>query len=213
MMNSYKKQNGFSLVELMVGIAISLIVLAGAGGFYVSTLVANSSRMTIQRADQTLRTLMDYMVSEIRRANYAASGTTLAGSFFPTVGTSNDCVTFSHSTAVNTVDNLGVITTSADNETFYGFAFANNAIYVSKVDKTVPNTIIPISCTSFNSAAINWSMATDPNTFKVTSFTVDSSTYPIIKLYIAGTVANEKTTSGVLLARSINATVKIRNIK
>lgn len=211
MKNIYQKQKGFSLVELMVGIAISLIVLAGVGSFYVNTLIANSSKMTVQRADQTLRGLMDYMVSEVRRANYGEIGTTLAGSFSPATGTSNTCVTFSHSTAVNTVDNSGVITTSTDNETFYGFALANNAIYVSKVNKTVPNTIIPISCASFSATALNWTIATDPNTLAVTNFTVDSSAYPVIKLYLAGTVVNQKTAAGVLITRSVNAIVKIRN--
>ena len=211
MKNVYRKQKGFSLVELMVGIAISLIVLAGAGSFYVNTLLSNSSKMTVQRADQTLRALMDYMVSEVRRANYAEIGTTLAGSFSPATGASNTCMTFSHSTAVSSANNSGLVTTSIDNETFYGFALANNAIYVSKVNKTVPNTIIPISCTSFSATALNWTMANDPNTLAVTNFTVDSSAYPVIKLYLVGTVVNQKTAVGVVITRSVSAIVKIRN--
>ena len=212
MINLHKKENGFSIIELMVGIAISIIILAGVGSFYINTLISSSSKMTVQHADQTLRALMDYMVSEIRRANHAKIGSTLAGTFSPAIGTSNTCVTFSHSTGVNTVDNSGAVATSADTETFYGFALANNAIYISKVNQAVPNTIIPISCASFSITNVNWSIATDPSTLAVTNFTVDSSAYPVIKLQLAGTVVNQKTTTGAFLTRSINATVKIRNI-
>lgn len=199
-----QKQKGFSLVELMVGIAVSLVVLAGVGSFYVNTLFASSSKASVQGADQTLRALMDYMVSEIRRANYAAVGTTLAGSFSPASGATNTCVTFSHSTAPATADTFGNVTVSADSETYYGFALASSAIYVSK-------TVTPISCASFSASALNWSVATDPNTLAITSFTVDSSAYPVVKLYLAGTVVNQKTAAGAALSRSANAVVKIRN--
>lgn len=204
MMALHQKQKGFSLVELMVGIAVSLVVLAGVGNFYINTLFASSSKASVQGADQTLRALMDYMVSEIRRANYAAVGTTLAGSFSPASGATNTCVTFSHSTAPATADAFGSVTVSADSETYYGFALANSAIYVSK-------TVTPISCASFSTTAPNWSVATDPNTLAITSFTVDSSAYPVVKLYLAGTVVNQKTAAGTALSRSANAVVKIRN--
>ena len=204
MMASNKRQKGFSLVELMVGIAVSLIVLAGVGSFYVNTLFASSSKASVQGADQTLRALMDYMVSEIRRANYAAVGTTLAGSFSPASGATNSCVTFSHSTALATADTSGNVTASADSEAYYGFALANSAIYVSK-------TVTPISCASFSTTALNWSLATDPSTLLITNFTVDSSAYPVVKLYLAGTVVNQKTSAGAALSRSANAVVKIRN--
>ena len=204
MMALHQKQKGFSLVELMVGIAVSLVVLAGVGNFYINTLFSSSSKASVQGADQTLRALMDYMVSEIRRANYAAVGTTLAGSFSPASGATNTCVTFSHSTAPATADAFGSVTVSADSETYYGFALANSAIYVSK-------TVTPISCASFSTTAPNWSVATDPNTLAITSFTVDSSAYPVVKLYLAGTVVNQKTAAGTALSRSANAVVKIRN--
>ena len=204
MMALHQKQKGFSLVELMVGIAVSLVVLAGVGNFYINTLFASSSKASVQGADQTLRALMDYMVSEIRRANYAAVGTTLAGSFSPASGATNTCVTFSHSTAPATADAFGSVTVSADSETYYGFALANSAIYVSK-------TVTPISCASFSTTAPNWSVATDPTTLAITSFTVDSSAYPVVKLYLAGTVVNQKTAAGTALSRSANAVVKIRN--
>ena len=204
MMALHQKQKGFSLVELMVGIAVSLVVLAGVGNFYINTLFASSSKASVQGADQTLRALMDYMVSEIRRANYAAVGTTLAGSFSPASGATNTCVTFSHSTAPATADAFGSVTVSADSETYYGFALANSAIYVSK-------TVTPISCASFSTTTPNWSVATDPNTLAITSFTVDSSAYPVVKLYLAGTVVNQKTAAGTALSRSANAVVKIRN--
>lgn len=207
-----KKEQGFSLVELMVGIAISIIVLAGIGSFYVNTLIANASKVTMQRADQTLRVLMDHMVSEIRRANYTDMGTVLAGSFEPITGKSNNCVTFSHSSAIKTIDALGTITSSVDSEAFYGFALADNAIYISKVIKAVPNSIIPISCALFTATKVNWSIVTDPNALVITNFNVDLSSYPVVKLYLAGTVVNQKTATGDALTRSANAVVKIRNI-
>lgn len=204
MMAAFNKQKGFSLVELMVGIAVSLVVLAGVGSFYVNTLFASSSKASVQGADQTLRALMDYMVSEIRRANYAAVGTTLAGSFSPASGAANTCVTFSHSTALANADVSGNVTVTADSETYYGFALANSAIYVSK-------TVTPISCATFSVTAANWSLASDPSTLSITSFTVDSSAYPVVKLSLAGTVVNQKTSAGTALSRSANAVVKIRN--
>ena len=140
-MKNYKitqhSQKGFTLVELMVGVAIALVVLTGAGGLLVSTLISNSNKIIGQRVDQNMRVLTAYMTDEIRRAGYADNTTNGTGVLLDTLTISADktCITFSHAKPMLTTKG-GVITVTYP-ETFYGFRLANNAVYIRKNDSAI----------------------------------------------------------------------------
>lgn len=64
------QQKGFNLVELMVGLIISLIVLGGAMYVFIGNSESNIFQMRSTRFVQQMRDVMDRMVSDIRRAGY-----------------------------------------------------------------------------------------------------------------------------------------------
>jgi type IV pilus assembly protein PilW len=70
-MNAYKCQSrGFSLVELMISLAIGLIVVTAVLAFTLSSLTANSEYVQSTRLSQELRNSMDFISRELRRAGY-----------------------------------------------------------------------------------------------------------------------------------------------
>lgn len=64
------KNKGFTLVELMVGMAISLIIMAGA--VYVFQQITRSSLYETRqaRATQQLREISNFIVKDVRRSGY-----------------------------------------------------------------------------------------------------------------------------------------------
>ena len=64
---------GFTLVELLVALALGLLVIAAALGFFLQLLRAGTETVLATRLQQELRTTMSLVVAEVRRAR--ASGT------------------------------------------------------------------------------------------------------------------------------------------
>lgn len=71
-MLSRSRQTGLSLVELMVGLVVGLIVVAGAGAMYVTTVRGQSYGLRAAKLNQDLRATMSVIASDIRRAGYWA---------------------------------------------------------------------------------------------------------------------------------------------
>ncbi len=63
---------GFSLVELMVGIAVGLVVLVGLSSVYVNSVRGGRTTTAANQLNQEMRALMDIMVNDLRRAGYWA---------------------------------------------------------------------------------------------------------------------------------------------
>ena len=74
----HNRSAGFSLIELMLAIALGLVVLGSVTSVLVSNLVTNSSNMQIIRLDQDLRAVMLMMTRDIRRAGSRDSDTAIA---------------------------------------------------------------------------------------------------------------------------------------
>lgn len=93
---------GFTLIELMIALAVSLIVALAAVGFVVSLIKGNTENLKVTRLTQELRALSEVMGREVRRARYVADPVGLIGS----AGTNNrdtitinagaDCILFSY---------------------------------------------------------------------------------------------------------------------
>lgn len=62
------RQLGISLIELMVGMVISLVVLWGVSVVYLNTSAASRTGNAATQVNQDLRAMMDIMVADIRRA-------------------------------------------------------------------------------------------------------------------------------------------------
>ena len=68
-MNKYKSM-GFSLVELMIAMAIGLVVIASVLAFTMSSLNANTEYVQATRLTQELRNSMDVVSRDLRRTGY-----------------------------------------------------------------------------------------------------------------------------------------------
>lgn len=62
------RQAGFGLVELMVGMVISMIILAAASEVLLSSLTSNRDSIRMSRLDQELRQVMTMVARDMRRA-------------------------------------------------------------------------------------------------------------------------------------------------
>ena len=73
-----RSQRGLSLVELMVGIAVGLFVVAGAV-MVVTTQLGDNRRLLLDaQLQQDLRATLDIVTREVRRAGGVADATALA---------------------------------------------------------------------------------------------------------------------------------------
>jgi prepilin peptidase dependent protein B len=61
---------GFTLVEMMIGIVVGFIVLAGVIAVFLAVVRSSAYVARESRLNQELRTAMDLMVNDIRRAGY-----------------------------------------------------------------------------------------------------------------------------------------------
>lgn len=66
----HDNQKGFSLVELLVGLAAGLTLLSGVIGIFSATVGSTGYNLKMTRLNQELRTVMDLMARDIRRAGY-----------------------------------------------------------------------------------------------------------------------------------------------
>jgi len=64
------RQTGVTLVELMVGMVISLIVIAIVGTLFINTVRGGNDALRAMKLNHELRAVMNYMVADLRRAGF-----------------------------------------------------------------------------------------------------------------------------------------------
>jgi prepilin peptidase dependent protein B len=216
------RQSGFTLIELMVSIAIGLFVAGAVTAFFVVNVKSNTDTLTMTRLTQELRGVMELMTRDIRRAGYWADADSAAGAGATTpnpflsgaddvavdkYGTEpdNSCITFAYQT--NTT--AGV----QDTERF-GFRLRKEDVDGEQVGAVEARTA--------NNACGDdgWENVTDENVLNISQLTftipitcVDIPAVTPSKLYVrdvtitlAGQLKNDTAVS-----RAITETVRIRN--
>jgi prepilin peptidase dependent protein B len=104
---------GFSLVEMMVAMAAGLLVVGAALTFTVAVVRANTENIQATRLTNDLRTALNLVVREVRRAGYdntalsrsgtametslGAQGTAVPLSAFAPIAVSGECIVFAYS--------------------------------------------------------------------------------------------------------------------
>lgn len=141
------RQSGFSLVELMVALAASLVVVAGIISIFSGVVRSNADSLRHTRLTQELRSTMDFISAELRRAGYQDN---IAPGDENTHGiheVSNNCVRYSYD--------------APDNQDYRAFRFRNNQVEWRR------------SNASFNSCnggtPADWEAITDANTIFITN--------------------------------------------
>ena len=140
---------GFTLIELMVSMAIGLAVLAAIAGTFTAQTRQNSAEEQIGQMQQNVRGALDLMIREIQMAGYKPAGGSFNGiqistattlrikldldsSGVETDGTTDDIsYSFDSSTGLitRTLNNTSSSATLADNVTAFSFTYldANGA--------------------------------------------------------------------------------------
>jgi type IV pilus assembly protein PilW len=73
------RNSGFTLVEMMVAIAIGMIVIASVAGTFSAQTRQNKAEEEIAQMHQNVRGAMDLMTRELMQAGYKASGASVTG--------------------------------------------------------------------------------------------------------------------------------------
>ncbi|MEQ1636625.1 MAG: prepilin-type N-terminal cleavage/methylation domain-containing protein [Methylococcales bacterium] len=80
-----KRQAGLSLVELMIGLLVGAVVVAGALKVFTGSAKNSTDNINVSMLNQDLRVMMDIMARDIRRAGYMlAPAVTMTIPFSPT---------------------------------------------------------------------------------------------------------------------------------
>ena len=69
-----RSERGFSLAEVLVGSALTLIIVGGVYGFYSAQTQALASQRAYARSQDVTRTVIDLLGRELRMATYDPSG-------------------------------------------------------------------------------------------------------------------------------------------
>lgn len=164
---SKQSVRGFSIVEMMVGVAIGLFLLSGASVLFVNN-IGNSRLLLIQaRMDQDLRSTMDLITRDLRRGAYwgnSLSGTSTTGA----------------TAATNPYSDVQVSGTTLVPE--IGYKYANNTddtgatvvarTFGFKLDATT-------HAIQMNVGSANWQTLTDTNIVSISTFTITPTTTSI----------------------------------
>lgn len=65
-----KQQTGISLIELMIGLLVGLVIVAGGLSVFVTSVRGQADNIKLSRLNQDMRAMMDIMVRDIRRAGF-----------------------------------------------------------------------------------------------------------------------------------------------
>lgn len=195
-----RKQKGFNLIELMIGLAVGLIVLGAAGTLFVSTLRTNIDNAKQQRFEQTIQVLKNTIAAKIRRAGFSNSATNLpdvagwtAGAHFYLNG---PCALFTY------VDT----TLTPPRQQYFGYKLDTNTgiLYSYQSDNLV-------SC----STTTTWEAMNDPTQIKFsevtpnTLFTTPTNPRVVQMRFIAQ--AQDLNTAGTPVSREVTVKVYVRN--
>lgn len=158
------RQRGISLVELLVGLTVGLIVVAGASAISASQLSDTRRLLLETQIQQDLRAAADIMTRELRRTGSTAYNNASLGTIWkttaPSLGTNAADITIASSNdsiAYNYVRTAGTANVS------YGFRLNQNVI-------------------EFNLYGSGWQALTDSRTLRVTNLAIARTDGPAVTL-------------------------------
>lgn len=157
-------QAGFSLVELLVGVAVGLFIVGGAIKLIVDHLTDSRRLLVETRVSQDLRAAADIVARDLRRSGYwqraiplgfpsAASAVVspAASNPYAAAPAASSAVTYHYSR--DATENNAINTVSGQPNENFGFRLMNGSVEAQ-------------------TGAGVWQQVTDPNTVQVTTFTV-----------------------------------------
>lgn len=152
-----RRQAGFSLVELMVAMLIGLLVIGAIGVFTIRTMQAYSDHILSTRLTQELRTSMNLVVRELRRAGHDSTSvtrvlTTSSASSFEDLAVDGSCITYEYDRQVGA--------SGPDATEMRGIRLSDGVLQFNATEDA-------IDCDGTD----GWEDITDPTVMQVTKFT------------------------------------------
>ena len=122
-----QRQQGVSLIELMVGLTVGLIIVTAAGAMYITNLLSARDTGASLRLNSEVRLAMDVMTDEIRRAGYSPTTSPATNPFMAPgtdlrVNAAGTCVEFAYDANGNGVVDDG---SGAAPSEYFGFRITN----------------------------------------------------------------------------------------
>lgn len=213
MLKNSDRPLGFSLVELMVSLAVGLFIVGGVIGIYASTMRSNVDTLKMTRLNQELRTAMNIMVRDIRRSGYFANA-------YQFINTGTTPLPFSTLLSVGDTDSDGI-----DECVLYGydensdgdddgatersgFRLTVDADNVGVVQMFSSNNLADWICTGSNWQPLTDDRSIDINglSFTVTPTNIGNVTLNQIQITLTGALINDSN-----VTRTITESVKLRN--
>ena len=149
---------GLSLVELMVGVAVGLILVAGALTLFSSNVVGSRRMIQETRLNQDLRAAADLIARDLRRAGYWANAVD---------GTLNSAA--SAATSSNPYSGTSGTFGSANSQVNYNFARdANNTLDANEQF----GFRLSAGAIQIQTGSGTWQSVTDPDIVTVTNFRI-----------------------------------------
>lgn len=214
-----KKQQGLGLIEILIGISLSLAIMVVILQFFTSITSSSSAILKTVRLEYQVRTALDLMANDIRRAGYWNNSKSMLNSGAnsnPFMSPSTDlitptasCILFAYD--LNTDGVLPILNTPFYDERF-GYRLQNEVL------QSRSSTGSELNCSSGA-----WENLTDPKTIKIThlTFVINSSAIPLtnpatsetllqraVSISITGQLAQDPSVSITL-----STTIKVRNDK
>jgi prepilin-type N-terminal cleavage/methylation domain-containing protein len=209
------KQQGVTLIELMVALAISLVVSTALVMLMANVMGTGTQTIQMTRMTQEMRTAMQLMTRDLRRANYHVGALDCYGNI--------DCNLYPLKIKVITPEGGDCFRFWYDRQTTAGPDAGAFQLFtrsgVSVVQMTTADNA-SVSCGN------DWGVAndiTDPSFMNVTAFTVsnadsyneviseDSDTQTISKIRLTLTAALLNTPTGVPVSKTIEDLIMVRN--
>ncbi|OGT43998.1 MAG: hypothetical protein A3F13_04540 [Gammaproteobacteria bacterium RIFCSPHIGHO2_12_FULL_40_19] len=212
MLTSIKKQHGVSLIEILVGLSISMIIAVAVLGIFSNSIDGSQQVLGTGKLERDLNAIMDGIVADVQRTGYWFNATSSSTNPFFAAGTditdggTTNCVTFAYDRnqdgAVTDSDKFGYrMGTSAIQFRPTGSTFACSPAPSDWVNLTDPNTIIITAfTTSLTSVAID---SNDTNTNGT-----DTTSYRTLTITMSGYLKTNSATT-----KTITRTIKVYNNK
>ena len=160
-----KNSGGFTLVELIVSMALSLAVLAAIAGTFTVQTRQNSAEEQMAQMQQSVRGALDLMIREIQMAGYKPAGGSFNGVQTSTATTlrikldldssgvetdgATDDISYSYDSAAGlltrTLNNGGSSATLADNITAFSFSYLDASGAATNTNTAVRRVTISIT--------------------------------------------------------------------
>ena len=209
------KQRGVSLIEILIGIAITIVIAVAVLGIFTNTFDASERVLQQGKLDRDLYSIVNIIVADVQRAGYWSAATNsgatnpfMTGTNDISANLSNNCITFTYDNGpTNATDN------TVDDTDRFGYGLQDGAIKFRQAGSS-------FSCTSMS----GWENLSDTNAITITGFTVTTTNQPVdidgtdsgtdtinyrtVTITVTGALRNNTNN-----AKTITRTIKVYNNK